>query len=160
MNRAIRSTTGAARQRGAVLYIALIMLVLLAMLGIVGMQVTGLQERMAANYMRVNQAFQAAEASVRDTESMIGASVSATGTFSSDQEACAPVFDPLTWAETVTGEDSSHTRRIDKCFPSSSRRIGAKLNEETGNIYEISVVAGDDGSDSSSSAVISTTFIP
>ena len=40
------------RQRGAVLYVALIMLLLLAMIGVVGLQVTGLQERMSSNYRR------------------------------------------------------------------------------------------------------------
>ncbi|MCM5640131.1 PilX N-terminal domain-containing pilus assembly protein, partial [Xanthomonas hortorum] len=48
------SARGALRRRytqsGAVLYVALIMLILLALLGIAGMQVTGLQERMAFNY--------------------------------------------------------------------------------------------------------------
>ena len=38
------------RQSGAVLYVALVMLVLLALIGIVAMQVAGLQERMSANY--------------------------------------------------------------------------------------------------------------
>ena len=37
------------RQEGAALYVALMILVLLALIGIVGMQVAGLQERMAAN---------------------------------------------------------------------------------------------------------------
>ena len=49
-------------QRGAVLYVVLIMLVLMALLGIAGMQVTSMQERMAANYLRSNVAFQNAEA--------------------------------------------------------------------------------------------------
>ena len=52
------------RQEGAALYVALMILVLLALIGIVGMQVAGLQERMAANYLATNQAFQAAEADV------------------------------------------------------------------------------------------------
>ena len=47
------------RQEGAALYVALMFLVLLALIGIVGMQVAGIQERMAANYMATNQAFQA-----------------------------------------------------------------------------------------------------
>ena len=37
------------RQSGAALYVALIMLILLALIGIVAMQVAGLQERMSAN---------------------------------------------------------------------------------------------------------------
>lgn len=56
------------RQRGAVLYIALIMLILLALIGLVAMQVAGMQERMSANYNAVNQAFQRVEGLVRNVE--------------------------------------------------------------------------------------------
>ncbi|WP_129136433.1 PilX N-terminal domain-containing pilus assembly protein [Luteimonas sp. YGD11-2] len=56
------------QQRGAVLYIALIMLILLALIGLVAMQVAGMQERMAANYNAVNQAFQRVEGLVRNVE--------------------------------------------------------------------------------------------
>ena len=47
-----RSLHSPRSQRGAVLYVVLIMLVLMALLGIAGMQVTSMQERMAANYLR------------------------------------------------------------------------------------------------------------
>ena len=52
-------------QRGAVLYVALIMLILLALLGITAMQVTGLQERMTGSYRSTNMAFQNAEGDSR-----------------------------------------------------------------------------------------------
>ncbi len=54
--RSFRSVGASYQQRGAVLYVALIMLILLALLGIAGMQVAGLQERMAANYRAANRA--------------------------------------------------------------------------------------------------------
>lgn len=63
-----RSYSIRSRQRGAVLYVAMIMLILLALIGIVGMQVAGLQERMASNYRTVNLAFQNAEALARRSE--------------------------------------------------------------------------------------------
>lgn len=149
------------RQRGAALYVALIMLILLALIGIVGMQVTGLQERMAANYLRVNVAFQAAEASAREVERSISTALfGGTGTFAANQEVCEPVFDPLTWADGLTATSASYTRRIDHCFPASSRRIGERRNEETGNIYEVNAVDSDDDVNPSASAVISTVFIP
>lgn len=151
----------ASRQRGAALYVALIMLILLALIGIVGMQVTGLQERMAANYLRVNVAFQAAEASAREIERSISQALfGGAGTFAANQEVCEPVFDPLTWADSVTATAANYTRRIDRCFPASSRRIGERRNEETGNIYEVSAVNSDDDTNPSASAVISTVFIP
>ena len=47
--------------RGAVLFIALIMLLLLTLLGVTAMQVTLLQERMAGNFRVQQQAFEGAE---------------------------------------------------------------------------------------------------
>jgi type IV pilus assembly protein PilX len=64
-----RRFQGRTQQRGAVLYVALIMLILLALLGVVGMQVAGMQERMAANYRAANMAFQASERAGRVTPS-------------------------------------------------------------------------------------------
>lgn len=152
---------GSSRQRGAVLYIALIILILLALIGVVGMRVTSMQERMAANYTRTNQAFQAAEQSARALEAKIDTAVnSSAGTFAADQEVCSPVFDALTWAESVKGTNATYTRRIDKCFAASSLRVDVKQNEQTGNIYEVTVLSSDDNANASSSAVIDTIFIP
>lgn len=143
------------------LYVALIMLILLALIGIVGMQVTGLQEKMSANYRSVNLAFQNAETRSRTTEDAIQASLTgATGTYAATQEVCSPTFDPLTWADGVTANSAIYTRRIDKCFPASSLRVGSKLNEEAGNVYEISVLASDFAADPTATAVINTIFIP
>lgn len=153
-----------ARQRGAVLYVALIMLVLLALIGIVGMQVSGLQERMSANYRAVNVAFQDAETRARTVEAQVLASVSSeAGTFAADQEICEPSFDPLTWADDLLVDDEVEglfTRRVDKCFAASSLRVGEKLNEETGNIYEISVMGNDSAGDNAATAVVNTIYIP
>lgn len=148
-------------QQGAVLYIALILLILLALIGIVGMRVTGMQERMSANYMRTNQAFQLAERDARGVEADIQAAVDgASGTYPANQEVCSPVFDPLTWAEGITAASATYTRRIDKCFAASSLKLGAKQSEQTGNIYEVTVLSSDDPANASATAVIDTIFIP
>jgi type IV pilus assembly protein PilX len=149
------------QQRGAVLYVALIMLILLALIGIIGMQVTGLQEKMSANYRSVNLAFQNAETDARGIENDIQASlVGAAATYAATQEVCSPTFDPLTWADSVTTESAVYTRRVDKCFPASSLRVGSKLNEEAGNVYEISVLASDFATNPTATAVINTIYIP
>lgn len=156
--------TIAARQRGAVLYVALIMLVLLAMIGIIGLQVTGLQERMSSNYRATNLAFQNAEERAREIENDIQIQLTGVaGTFAADQEACAPTYDPLTWAEAparMGAVDAVFTRRIDKCFPASSLKMGAKKNEETGNVYQVTALRADDNANKTSDAVIDTVFIP
>ncbi|WP_394540576.1 PilX N-terminal domain-containing pilus assembly protein [Lysobacter enzymogenes] len=149
------------RQRGAALYIALIMLILLALLGLVGMQVTGMQERMSANYGRVNTAFQNAEALARQRETAIRSALyGAGGTFQADEELCSTAYDPSTWANAAASDSATHTRRIDKCLSASSLVVGGKKNEDTGNIYQVSALRGDLDANAGASAAIDTIFIP
>jgi len=151
------------RQRGAVLYVAMIMLILLALLGLVGMQVTSMQERMSSNYVRVNAAFQNAEALAREREGEIKSSLfGGAGTYTADEELCSTAYDPKHWADGLSDDvaSSAHTRRIDKCFASSSAIVGRRQNEDTGNIYEVSALRGDRDSDPGATAVIDTIFIP
>lgn len=60
-------------QRGAVLLIALIMLLLLTVIGISSMRSTSLQERMAGNLRDESHALQAAEAAMRQGEAAVKA---------------------------------------------------------------------------------------
>jgi len=57
-----------ASQRGVVLYVAMIMLLLLTLIGVTGMQVATLQQRMATNFNDFALAFQRAEGVLRDSE--------------------------------------------------------------------------------------------
>ncbi|MEW6176401.1 PilX N-terminal domain-containing pilus assembly protein [Stutzerimonas frequens] len=59
---------GHSQERGAVLLVALVMLLLLTILGAAAMRDTNLQERMAGNMRDHNLAFQAAEAALRFAE--------------------------------------------------------------------------------------------
>lgn len=58
-------------QSGAVLVIGLIILVVLTLLGVQGMRTNVAQERMAGNMRERNVAFQAAEAALRQGESVV-----------------------------------------------------------------------------------------
>ncbi|MBK8817163.1 MAG: hypothetical protein IPN42_17405 [Methylococcaceae bacterium] len=58
-------------QSGVVLVIALILLAILSMIGVAGMQTTGLEEKMAGNMKDKNLAFQAAETALREGEAAI-----------------------------------------------------------------------------------------
>ena len=151
---------GSGHERGAALYVALIMLLLLALIGLAGLRVVGMQERMAANFLQTSRAFQNAEGALRRRERTITQSIQATGKFTSQQEACSPSFDPSSWAKAVTAPDAAYVRRIDKCFAASSRRIGNKLNEETGNIYQISTYSSNDSDNPTASAALDTIYIP
>lgn len=59
------------KQKGAVLAISLIILLLMTMIGVSAMQSTTLQEKMAGNLRDANLAFQAAESGLRDAESYL-----------------------------------------------------------------------------------------
>lgn len=64
--------TGYKRQQsGIALIISLVMLALLAIITIVAMQVTSLEEKMAGNARNHNIAFQAAESALREAEALI-----------------------------------------------------------------------------------------
>lgn len=64
-----------ASERGAVLATALVLLVVLTLLGILAMQGSTLQERMAGNLQQEDLAFEAAEAGLRDAEAWLNGSV-------------------------------------------------------------------------------------
>lgn len=161
-----RHTTPPARsaQRGAVLYVALVLLIILSLIGVTGMQVTGLQERMAGNYIATNLAFQNAEAVARVTEGTIAQQVGSGAAFIADREDCDPTspFNSIEWADSQSGgaAESAFTRRIDRCFPGSSQRLGVRVNEQTNQYYQVSAFDRDRLVNPSSEAVIDTVFIP
>lgn len=59
------------RQRGAVLIVALVLLLVLTVLGTAGLQDTTMEERMAGNFRDLSVALQAAETALRAGESII-----------------------------------------------------------------------------------------
>lgn len=69
MNRPdLPSFAKATTQRGAALYVAMIMLLLLTLIGVAAMQVASLQQRMATNFNDFSLAFQRAEGALRQSE--------------------------------------------------------------------------------------------
>jgi len=152
------------RQRGAVLYIALIMLILLALLGIVGMQVTGMQERMSANYRAVNIAFQLAEDSAREAECYVESQVNrtaATCTAVPIKQICDDGFDATQWADSATA-DASNVRSIGQCISGeASLAKGVKpVSEDANPIYQITAYRVDDKANATANAAVDTIFRP
>ena len=178
-----RNYSPRSRQQGAVLYVAMIMLILLALIGIVGMQVAGLQERMAANYRTVNLAFQNTESLARSTEcglerlnevpdvaagncALVNRAVIATR--------CDDGFDAGLWARfsdytaaTPANQrplaEAVNIRQIEGCIIGESE-IGMGLTQEQGGglqpIYQITSHQTDTsgGANPSSAAAIDTIF--
>jgi type IV pilus assembly protein PilX len=147
------------RQSGAVLYVALIMLVLLALIGIVALQVAGLQERMSSNYQSANLAFQRTEEAARTQEADITTKVD-TGVLPPTNlpaTDCDTIFDPESWTNTT----NQHVRRVDLCFSWGGMDVGTMPEEErTDQIYQITAFRRDRALFPSSEALIATVFIP
>lgn len=76
--------TAPTTQRGFVLIVALILLLVLTLLGLAAAQSTSLEERMAGNYRNNTLALQAAEAGILAAESCLSAGTAACSGFSSD----------------------------------------------------------------------------
>ncbi len=145
-------------QGGAVLYVALIMLILMALLGLVGMQVSSMQEKMAANYLRADQAFQGAEALVRQVESQVKA---ANGAYAVDSNADS--FDALNWAGIQASGKIQYVRRITSASYGSGLNLGGTTEFSTaGSAYEVTALSTDTGdtTNASASAVIQTVYLP
>ena len=63
------------RQRGVVLFVALIMLLVMTLIGVTGMQNSSMEEKMVSNVRDIELSFQAAEAALREAETSLQAAV-------------------------------------------------------------------------------------
>lgn len=72
------------RQRGAILAVSLIILLVMTLVGITGLQTTTLEERMAGNMRDRALAFESAESALRFAEDFIEANVVSLGAFDDD----------------------------------------------------------------------------
>lgn len=144
-------------QRGAVLYVALIILILLTLIGIVGMQVATMQERMSSNYVAANQAFQRAESGVRNAEVQIAANAAY------DFEDCATPFSAEAWADNADDAQVAdvRVRNISRCTGQCSAAAAADESETLCNWYRITAYSRDQDSaaDSSSFAAVDSIYI-
>jgi type IV pilus assembly protein PilX len=154
-------------QKGAVLYVAMIMLILLALIGIVGMQVSGLQERMSSGYRSVNLAFQNAEALVRRNECALEDLVNRTATAGctaiTPDQFCDNTFDAAAWADgfTLVSGEQSNARLIGPCISGNTALdMGAAKSEDPNPIYQVTVYATDFAADATADAAVDTIFRP
>jgi type IV pilus assembly protein PilX len=161
-----RPTPLHARQDGAVLYVALILLLLLTLLGIAGVQASAMQERMSSAWRAGNVAFQASEAANRGRELQLAAQALA-GAVLVDTDRCLP-FDPGGWAEGELGDGEIggvFVQRIDQCVAGGgSLAQGVRPESEgTDDRFQITAFATDVtavGDERTAEAVIDTIFIP
>ncbi|TWT20348.1 protein PilX [Luteimonas marina] len=145
-------------QSGAVLYVALIMLILLALIGIIAMQVAGLQERMSANYQAGSMAFQNAESAARLQEGALEADVKAGRNPPTNVAPtnCSFLHDAQGWDD----PDAPFVRRLDLCFSWGALDMPADEAERTDQIYQVTAYQRDRALFPSSESVVDTVFIP
>jgi len=155
-------------QQGAVLYVALIMLILLALLGIAGMQVAGMQEKMASNYRAVNRSFQNTEGVVRTAEATAAAIFNRTAAPAGALFAESAItldcnaFDAVEWAEqrSTGAAPAVNVRRIDSCggdVSGNSNSMGKSSDTPTAT-YQITGFSADAPASPTSASVIDTIF--
>ncbi|WP_312237418.1 PilX N-terminal domain-containing pilus assembly protein [Stenotrophomonas sp.] len=154
-------------QRGAVLYVALIMLILLALLGVVGMQVAGMQEKMSSSYRATNLAFENSEATVRGAEDAVEkiANREAAGANpivgSADiGQRCDDGYDPAVWVRDANlgSKPLVNVRQIQSCIQGEGALdMGRPLDVAT-PVYQITGYAADSNADATSSSAIDTVF--
>src|ERR1700752_3267153 len=99
--------TTPSRQRGAVLFISLIMLLLLTLIGITTMQVTLLQERMAGGFRVQHQAFKATEGTLKSKRSDLNTDANSSGPLYYSADAALTGANALPWETWLTSEPSS-----------------------------------------------------
>lgn len=157
-----------ARQRGAVLYVALIFLILLSVLGIAGMQVASMQERMASNYRAVNIAFQRSEGLARDVELQVNTDnrfVPRPGKRDEERRCDDPA--PVrgsSWASARSMDDDPDTAivatRLNECTPGFSIAQGTQPVNEKPMVWQISAFSTDAPVDPTSDSAVETVFMP
>lgn len=165
MPRLGRSPVGGGRrqQRGVALFVALVILLLLTLLGVSGMQVATMQERMSAGYRTGNMAFQNTEQQLSIGEARLRSEVRASAPVTADVANCAVAFQGRQWAvgELDAGNaNGTRVRRIDHCFGGSSRKMPQRTNENTNQYYQITAYSVDRPANPSSRAVVDSVFIP
>lgn len=112
--RAMRMNPNPDRQRGAALVVGLIFLAMLSLMGMAAYMVATQEERMAGNTRDRIRAFEAAETSLRDCESLLGgpAPLSDSVFNGSNGFYPAPAFGSAQVYETVDWLDDSAVRRL------------------------------------------------
>lgn len=152
----------ARQQRGAALFIGLMVLILLALLGLSGMQASVLQERMAGNFRTLNLAFQRAEEELRDVEADIQQITNANGVFSVSNVGCG--FLDTTSSATFTERDlaggATWTGLITNCIPGWAVD---KPSDQSGRPVQVYAVIGkesDRDTSDTSVAILESIYIP
>jgi type IV pilus assembly protein PilX len=109
------------RQRGAILVVSLLLLLVMTVLALTASQATRMQERMAGNARDLDLAYQAGEAGLRGAETRIDAMTPQSLVLCSDRDACDAAA-----RDTVVIDFESQTRQW---WLDTARPLGETLAE-------------------------------
>jgi hypothetical protein len=153
---ALRLQTGLQRNRGAVLFVALIMLLLLTLLGVTAMQVTLLQERMSGNFRAQQVAFERAEGRMAEGRDLVSDPLRAYDTIP-DIPAGLSSTNETPWSSWLTASPPAREfgQQVRACGGACPERRGSIVNDDPNKKPRFYVITGqekDPGSDPSSAA--------
>ena len=159
LGKAHASHAFASRQRGAVFFVALMLLIVLTLLGLSAAQVTALQERMAAVYRSDRMAFENAESRLVQMER------STRGLTAALNPLCENLY--VGAANTgLTGEGATveNLARGGASFITATSTLEASIAREIGDtnclFLQISASASDDPTGGTSRAILQSIFVP
>ena len=144
------------RNRGAVLFVALIMLLLLTLLGVTTMQVTLLQERMSGNFRAQQVAFERAEGKMAEGRDLVANPLKAYDYVSDIPVALSNGTD-LPWDPWLTTypPQIDYETRVRSCGGGCPERRGSIIADDPNKKPRFYVITGqekDPGSDAASAA--------
>jgi type IV pilus assembly protein PilX len=153
------------QQRGAVLFVALIVLILLTLLGLTAAQLTVLQERMSGNFRVQQLAFERAESAMSAGRDQASDPLSAYDTISDLPKLLGP-SNSSPWDSWLTGAPTEHSEvSVRACGGACPQRLGSAVGEDPNRkprYYVISAQQKDlESSDDSSAAwaTIQTVYV-
>lgn len=160
------------RERGAALFVALMLLIIMSLLAVSAAQVTALQERMAAAYWSDMRTFESAEAVVRQTERSILAAIDGAA-IPGFEDPCASDTRALDPARTWLAGWTPPGEGFEFVFENIARGEASRGGGNVGSIgagqvidgvdacskFRVSVVRADDPVDPTSRSIVQTTFV-
>jgi|GEM_PF-3345107 len=168
MTMKLSHVAGPRSQRGAALFVSMMILILLSMLALSASQVTSLQQKMATAYWSDIRAFESAEAQLRETEKKVrngdpdnpdpcGAQVSVT--------------DPAAgWVASAPASAEATYENLNNALSQGSRGLGIGGSirfgqaRERGDVscsyFRVSSADFDDATDPTAMAVVQSLFVP
>ena len=162
MNEFRRPSNPHRRQRGAVLFISLIMLLLLTLIGITAMQVTLLQERMAGGFRVQHQAFQQTEGTLKSTRKDLNDAANSSGALYYSADAALTGANALPWATWLTTEPTVADPDVGIAQVNAHIAVGsppAVIGARTLKYFVVSALNEDPGGSGDAKSAVQAVFI-